>query len=235
MTKRALVLQHDPTISLGNLEPVLREHGYDIVIVDATTPALDQYDPVDADLVVILGNEDGVYEKEQKLYIAAEEKWLQFRLAAERPTLGVCFGAQIMASALGGEVYKGDSTQVGYRSVEPTSSGESSPVSCFAGIPVVQWHGDTFTLPPGTTRLAGSADYENEAFGVGDWALAVQFHPEVTDELFAHWIDDGRSTIDALGLDPDELRAQHEQRNAAMTEASAQMLSRFLTGLERTR
>ena len=234
MTKRALVLQHDPSISLGNLEPVLRKHGYEIAIVDATTPALDQHDPVDAELVVILGNEDGVYEKGHKPYIAAEEEWIQSRLAAQRPTLGVCFGAQIMASALGGEVYKGDSTQVGYRSIEPTEAGTSSPVSCFAGIPVVQWHGDTFTLPAGTTRLAGSPDYENEAFGIGDWALAVQFHPEVTDELYANWINDGRSTIDALGLDPDELCAQHGERNAAMTAASAEMLSRFLTGLEKT-
>ena len=231
--KRAVVIEHDPSISLGNLEPVLVDAGYAIEIVDARRANLAEIDASAPDLVVVLGNDHGVYEKNEREYIAKEEEWLADRLAAERPTLGVCFGAQIMASALGGGVFKGDSTQIGYRSVEPTAAGENSPVAVFKGVPVVQWHGATFTLPEHVTRLAGSNDYENEAFAVDNWALAVQFHPEVTPEMFGEWLEDGRESVEAEGLSETELLAEHAKLNERMQAASAQMLTTWLAGLER--
>ena len=227
----ALVIQHDPTIHLGNLEPVLREAGYDIEVVDALSADFNALDAQSPDLVVVLGNEHGVYEKEAHPYIAAEEEWLAARLRDERPTLGVCFGAQIMASALGGEVYRGPSTQIGYRSVELTEDGTDSPLAAFAGVPVMQWHGDTFTLPEGVTRLAGSSDYANEAFSVGNWALATQFHPETTPSMYEQWVADGRESVVTQGLSADELLSDDERNSAAMQEASARMLTRWLAGL----
>ena len=182
-------------------------------------------------VVIVLGNDHGVYEKNERTYIAAEEKWLADRLAGQRPTLGVCFGAQIMASALGGEVYKGDSTQIGYRSVEPTAAGADSPIAVFEGVPVMQWHGDTFTLPESVTRLAGSSDYENEAFAIDNWALAVQFHPEVTEDMFAQWLADGRESVAAVGLSEGELMNDHLELNHKMQDASVQMLRTWLAGL----
>jgi GMP synthase (glutamine-hydrolysing) len=231
--KRAVVIEHDPSISLGNLEPVLIEAGYEIEVVDARHADLSAIDATAPDLVVVLGNDHGVYEKDRRAYIAAEEKWVADRLDAKQPTLGVCFGAQIMASALGGEVYKGDSTQIGYRSVEPTAAGETSPVAAFKDVPVVQWHGDTFTLPESVTRLAGSSDYENEAFAIDNWALAVQFHPEVTPEMFGTWLEDGRESVAKEGLTEEQLLAEHEAHNARMQSASAAMLTSWLAGLER--
>ncbi len=231
--KRAVVIEHDPSISLGNLEPVLIEAGYEIEVVDARHADLSAIDATAPDLVVVLGNDDGVYEKDRLEYIAAEEKWVADRLAAKQPTLGVCFGAQIMASALGGEVYKGDSTQIGYRSVEPTAAGENSPIAAFKDVPVVQWHGDTFTLPESVTRLAGSSDYENEAFAIDNWALAVQFHPEVNEGMYEKWLEDGRESVSKVGLSEAELLAEHEAFNARMQSASAAMLTTWLAGLER--
>lgn len=229
--KRAVVLQHDPTISLGNLAPVLIQAGYNIEIVDARTADLPAIDPTSPDVVVVLGNDHGVYEKDQRPYIASEENWLSQRLEAERPTLGVCFGAQIMASALGGEVYKGESTQIGFRRVTPTPAGENSPVAAFDGVAVAQWHGDTFTLPEGATRLAGSSDYENEAFAVGNWALAVQFHPEVTDDMFTTWLADGRESVGAVGLSEGDLMQEQLEHGDRMQDASIEMLTAWLAGL----
>jgi GMP synthase (glutamine-hydrolysing) len=229
--KRAVVIEHDPSISLGNLGPVLVEAGYAIEIVDARNTDLAAIDASAPDLVVILGNDHGVYEKNEREYIATEEKWLAGRLAEQRPTLGVCFGAQIMASALGGDVYKGDSTQIGYRSVEPTAAGSDSPIAVFEGVPVMQWHGDTFTLPESVTRLAGSSDYENEAFAIDNWALAVQFHPEVTEDMFAQWVADGRESVAAVGLSEGELMNDHLELNQKMQDASVQMLRTWLAGL----
>jgi len=231
MNKIALVLQHDSTIHLGNLEPVLTARGYDIQVLDARTADFATLTVAPA-LVVVLGNDNGVYEKDVLPYIAAEEAWLALRLAAQQPTLGVCFGAQIMASALGERVYKGDSTQVGFREVVPTTAGENSPVRHFAGVPVMEWHGDTFDLPAGATLLAGSSDYANEAYALGSWGLAVQFHPETTEEMHEEWLDIGRESVMNLGIDPDALVAEREAHSAAMGVASQAMLNDFLDGLE---
>ena len=231
MTKIALVLQHDSTIHLGNLQPVLTARGYDIQILDARTADFATL-TVEPALVVVLGNDNGVYEKDVLPYIAAEEAWLASRLAAQQPTLGVCFGAQIMASALGERVYKGDSTQIGFREVVPTAAGENSPVRHFAGVPVMEWHGDTFDLPAGATLLAGSSDYANEAFALGSWGLAVQFHPETTQAMHEEWLVTGRESVASHGIDPQTLVSERDAHSAAMEVASQAMLNDFLDGLE---
>jgi GMP synthase (glutamine-hydrolysing) len=232
--KTALVFQHDPTIHLGNLEQVLIEADYDVTVVDAPRYAFDAR-PEDVDLVVVLGNDHGVYEKDDHPYIAREEAWLAARAAHEGPTLGVCFGAQILASALGAEVYRGDKRVVGFREVTPTPAGQSSPVRFFSDVPVMQWHGDTFTLPQGATHLAGSNEYGNEAFAVDDWALAVQFHPETTPEMHERWLSDWREELEAFGYDLEALRCERAGHSDAMQEASRAMLTEWLANLERKR
>jgi len=234
MAKKALVVQHDPTIHLGNLEPVLVEAKFDIVVVDARTYDFDEV-PADIDLVVVLGNDHGVYEKNERAYIAREEAWLAVWARDKRPTLGVCFGAQILASALGAEVYRGETRVVGFRNVTPTPAGRDSPVRFFAEIPVMEWHGDTFTLPEGATRLAGSSEYDNEAFAVDDWALAVQFHPETTPEMHETWLEDARAWVEDAGYDLDSLRVEREEHIAAMQGASQDMLRDWLANLEKNR
>jgi GMP synthase (glutamine-hydrolysing) len=227
----AVVLQHDPTIHLGNIRPVLEEHGYTLRVVDVTTEDVDAIDPAEADLVVVLGGEMGAYETEAYPFLEAEQRLLRARLAAERPTLGVCLGAQLMAGALGERVYKGPITAIGYRAVETTDAGLRSPVRHFDGVPVVQWHGDTFELPAGATRLASSSDYANEAFAIGRHALAVQFHPEVTDEMHERWVADGYNELDEHAIDPDALRLQRERYSAGMQEASRAAFAEWLGGL----
>ena len=107
-----------------------------------------------------------------------------------------------MAGALGERVYRGDTMQIGFRRVEPTEAGATSPIRHFDGVPVVEWHGDTFELPEQATLLASSSDYSNEAFAIGDFALAVQFHPEVTDEMHETWVADGYNELDELRARP---------------------------------
>ncbi|MFF1635149.1 glutamine amidotransferase [Leifsonia sp. NPDC058248] len=231
MTRTAVVLQHDPSIHLGNIEPVLREHGYDLRIVDVTTEDVTAIDPDAADLVVVLGGEMGAYQTDEFPFLKAERAFLRERLDAERPTLGVCLGAQLMAGALGERVYKGDSMQIGFRRVEPTEAGAASPIRHFGGVPVVEWHGDTFELPERATLLASSSDYSNEAFAIGDFALAVQFHPEVTDEMHEQWVAEGYNELDEHALDPDALREDRAAYSAGMQEASRRAFSEWLSQL----
>jgi GMP synthase (glutamine-hydrolysing) len=231
VTRTALILQHDPSIHLGNIGPVLTEHGYDLRIVDVTTEDVSAIDPAEADLVVVLGGEMGAYQTDKFPFLAAEQSLLRSRLDAERPTLGVCLGAQLMAAALGERVYRGDTTQIGFRRVEPTAAGEASPIRHFAGVPVVEWHGDTFELPERATRLASSSDYSNEAFAIGGFALAVQFHPEVTDDMHEQWVTDGYNELDELAIDPEALREDRELYSAHMQQASRAAFSEWLDSL----
>lgn len=234
MTRTALILQHDPTIHLGNIGPTLEEHGYALRVVDVTSPAdVEALDPTEADLVVVLGGEMGAYETERFPFLVAEKALLRERIDAERPTLGVCLGAQLIAGALGEKVYRGETTQIGYRRVEPTEAGATSPIRHFDGVPVVQWHGDTFELPERATRLASSSDYSNEAFAIGDFALAVQFHPEVTDEMHETWVADGYNELDEQAIDPEALRRDRELYSARMQEASRAAFSEWLESLPR--
>lgn len=231
MTRTAVILQHDPSIHLGNIGPVLVEHGYDLRIVDASAEDVSAIDPNEADLVVVLGGEMGAYQTDEFPFLEAEKQLLRTRIGAQRPTLGVCLGAQLIAGALGERVYRGDTMQIGYRRVEPTEAGAGSPIRHFDGVPVVEWHGDTFELPEEATLLASSNDYSNEAFAIGDFALAVQFHPEVTDEMHEKWVSDGYNELDEYAIDPDAMRREREAYSARMQEASRAAFSEWLESL----
>lgn len=231
IARLALVLCHDEKIHLGNLEPVLIEHGYTVAYVDALAGGVPDIDPVEADLLVVLGGEMGAYETDRFPALADEIELLGDRLGARRPVFGVCLGAQLMARALGCPVYPGPSNEIGYRTVAPTEAGRRSPLRHVSGVPVMQWHSDTFDLPAGATRLAGSAAYPNEAFAIGDWALAVQFHPELTAEMHETWLNASAAEVLAEGLDPDALRRECTEHSAAMQAASRALFSEWLTAL----
>ncbi|MGD8166283.1 glutamine amidotransferase-related protein [Herbiconiux sp. P16] len=235
---RAAVIRHERMVSLGNFEPVLLAHGYEVEVIDAalaeSAPAAFAETLVaasDAELLIVLGSARGIYEADRHPFIAPEIALVRERLAASRPTLGVCFGAQLIAAALGEEVRPGATVEVGFREVTPTDAGLASPVRHLAGVPVAEWHGDTFGLPAGARLLASSAAYENEAFGIGEWMLAVQFHPELTDDMHEEWLVADAAYVAAAGYDPAALRAERERYGAGMQTASQRMLAEYLERL----
>jgi GMP synthase (glutamine-hydrolysing) len=138
--------------------------------------------------VIVLGGPMGAYELEDYPFIADESAILRARVAADRPTLAICLGAQILAQALGARVYAGPK-EIGWAPVTLTEAGERS-VLCDIGrdaIPVLHWHGDTFDLPDGAARLASTPECANQAFSLGT-TLALQFHPEVGARHFERWL-----------------------------------------------
>ncbi len=229
--RTALVLRHDSAIGLGNLGPTLEAHGYEIVTVDAPTSDVAALDALAPDLVVVLGGDEGAYETDRYPYLADEIALLQTRIEAEAPIFGVCLGAQLLAKSLGAEVRKGPTKEVGWLEVEPTTAGAASPVRHFAGVPTVQWHGDTFELPEGVERLATSAQYENQAFARGEWLLAVQFHPEVTDEIHEDWLREWGDELAEFGLTREQLREERESYGPRAQAASAALLGEYLEGI----
>ena len=123
-------------------------------------------DPIEPDVLVVLGAPVGVYDENSYEFIRAELKLVEARLAAELPILGICFGAQVLARALGARVFQGNTFEYGWSSIHLASLDEASIVKPFASNPgyVFQSHGDTFDLPEGAARILTSNTYENQAF-----------------------------------------------------------------------
>lgn len=233
-TLRALVLQHADHITLGNFEPVLKEHGYEITIVDATQEDLLALDASAADVVIVLGGEMGVYEAAEHPHLLDEMQFIRARIDARKPLFGVCLGAQLMAGSLGGRNYKGDKPDLGYQDIQLTEAGRSSPLRHITGVGMLNWHGDHYTLPEEATLLGTSSAYPNEAFAIGDFALAVQFHPEVTAPMHEEWTQNSGDQFVEEGIDDEEWRALGREHNPAMQVASRAMLSEWLDGLKKT-
>ncbi len=231
---QALVLQHADHITLGNFESVLREYGYHITVVDATKEDVLALDPEAADVVIVLGGEMGVYEIDENPHLVDEMQFIRGRIEAKKPLFGVCLGAQLMAGCLGGRNYKGDKPDLGYQDIRLTDAGLASPVRHVAGVGMLEWHGDHFTLPEEATLLGSSVAYPNEAFAIGDFALAVQFHPEITAAMHEEWTQDSGEQFAEEGIDPEEWRALGRKHNPAMQVASRAMLSEWLDGLQKT-
>ena len=185
--KTAAVICHARFLDLAAFDETLRAGGYHIRYYDAGYDAF-TLDPIDTDLVVVLGGPIGAHELEDYPFIADEIAILRTRVAADRPTLAICLGAQILAQVLGARVYAG-TKEIGWAPVKLTEAGERSVLRDIGreAIPVLHWHGDTFDLPDGAERLASTPACANQAFSLGA-TLAVQFHPEVSARHFERWL-----------------------------------------------
>ena len=161
---------------------------FDVRYVEAAGD-LSDVDGLEPALMIVLGGPIGAYEDAIYPFLKHELRFLERRLAADRPTLGICLGAQLMARALGARVYAGPRKEIGWAPLTLTPEGRRSPLDRLAGRgeAVLHWHGDTFDLPVGAVRLASTALYENQAFAWRQSAMALQFHPEVTAPGLEPW------------------------------------------------
>lgn len=230
---RAIVLQHDKSINLGNLGPVLVEHGYDIHVVDATSEDLSAIDPRDGDLLIVLGGDQGAYETEQYPFLLDEMQLIRTRIDAELPILGICLGAQLMAGSLGARNYRGEKPDLGYQQLTLTDAGKASPLRHTAGVGMLVWNGDHFELPAHATLLASGSAYPNEAFALGNFGLGLQFHPEVTDEMHEAWTHDSRTLFDEEGMPLEHWHALRDEHNDGMQAVSRILFSEWLENLPR--
>jgi GMP synthase (glutamine-hydrolysing) len=138
--------------------------------------------------IVAMGGPMGAYEDERLPWLTAEKTLIAEAVHAGTPYWGVCLGAQLLASSLGARVYPGPRAEVGVLPVTLTESARHDPVLAAAPDTFValQWHTDTWELPDGAVRLAGSDAYEQQAFVFGR-AYAVQFHLEIGVALATEW------------------------------------------------
>lgn len=175
----------------------------------------------------------GVYEREEYPWIGCQLKRLARRLEADRPTIGVCFGAQMMAAALGEDVYAGPVKEVGFAPVAVAIDVPDNPLRHLTDVPVLHWHGDTFALPQGAELLASTPAYRHQAFRRGSNILALQFHAEMgLDPRFQSWIDTWPCAIAAAGTTAEQLRIDHDALGQGAVEAGRAMVREWLAGLK---
>ena len=231
MTKTALAIRHVAFEDLGTLEPLLAGRGFEIGYVEAGIDDLAGPDPLAPDFVVSLGGPMGVYEDDAYPWIADEVALLENRLAAERPTLGVCLGCQMMARALGAKVYPGPAKELGWAPLRLSEAGIASPLGRVGEEAVLHWHGDSFDLPVGADLLASTEAVTNQAFAIGSHALALQFHLEVTVANAERWFIGHAVEIAATdGVDVPGLRAATAKHGPAMEALGRQVFQDWLEG-----
>ena len=222
---RALIVQHEEPTPPGLVSEWLdqRAAAVDILRIDVDDRVPD---PRDYQLIVSLGSEFAAFD-DSIPFIRRETELLRQAAAADVPVLGLCFGGQLMARALGGQSFRAGRSEIGWLPVR------TNDPELIAEGPWFQWHFDTFTLPPGA-RLLAETDVGPQAYVIGR-SLGLQFHPEVTPEIMDAWVQSYRHELDADGVDPDALLEETRRRAPVSRSLAERLLNRYFDAIVRLR
>lgn len=228
--RHARVIQHVSFEDLGSLEQALIGAGYRIEYLDAVISDLSMPYIAESDLLVILGGPLSANDSEEFPFIRNELEILSYRRKHRLATLGICLGAQLMATALGGKVSQGKEPEIGWSPLQLTPEGERSALSSLdpSLTSVFHWHGETFSLPEGATLLASTPMCRNQAFSWGSNWLALQFHPEVVPMKLEHWYVGHIHELNALKKNVFALREESHRRGPTLIRQADQVWSTWL-------
>lgn len=201
--KKLLVLQHVAHELLGTLNPLLKRAGFRIRYVNFARhpdaqPSLEGYDGL-----VILGGPMSANDSNRLPHLTIEMKLIEQALKLNRPVMGICLGAQLIARTLGAEVYPNREKEIGWYDVSPTGDARCDPLlrSFKESEKIFQWHGETFDMPKSTRHLAFSSLCANQAFRYETNVYGFQFHLEVDAPMIHRWlrVSDNQKEIASLG------------------------------------
>lgn len=143
------------------------------------------------DGIIVLGGAMTALDDGQRPYFPALTRLIRDFAEADKPVLGICLGAQLVARAFDAELRTGGELELGFHTVAPTPAAGEDPVlgELDRPLPLFQWHTDHYALPPGAELLATGERYENQAYRIGRTVYGMQFHFEVTEPVVRSWID----------------------------------------------
>ena len=228
---RALVVFHKVKYDLGSMESVLIERGFDIDFYFAEDNQLPKIDHNFHDLAIILGGPMGVYESDKFPNLLNEKAYIKKRLDSNLPTLGICLGGQLMASALGADVYKSETPkETGWKELDVNEAGLKTVIRHFdkSKTRMTQAHQDTFNLPEGAVLLASSAQYKNQIFAYGDKALGFQCHPEANEFILEAWTNKFGDFFLSDGMTVESVEAETKKYLGTLKNQTKTFLNEWL-------
>jgi len=192
---RALFFQHVPFEGPGSIEPWLRSIGAKVsgtkFFEAATLPPLQEID-----LLIVMGGPMSVNDEADLPWLASEKRFIRQAIEAEKAVVGICLGAQLIASAMGARVYPNKTKEIGWFPISSAQAGRSDNLFSFPSeLIVFHWHGETFDLPAGAMHLARSRACENQAFQLGRRAIGLQFHLETAPQTAREIVTNCRSEL----------------------------------------
>ncbi|HST84697.1 MAG TPA: type 1 glutamine amidotransferase [Kineosporiaceae bacterium] len=236
---RVLVVEHEPDAGLSMMGDHLDTH------VQVVRPYLGESlpesvgEPADYVGLIVLGGSMGAWDDEVAPWLPTTRRLLADAVHRQVPTLGICLGAQLLAAACGGVVERGAAgLEVGLAPVTalPVAAGDPffGPVASAVGLQwqASQYHNDAVTELPVDAELMVSGDrYRQQGFRVGSAAWGVQYHPEVSIELFAGWVANGQRSGE-LPADAAHLLEEARAGSAALSRLAAAHSQAFLAVIQ---
>lgn len=231
---RLLVFQHVAAEPLGTLDALIRARGHRIRFHNFqrdpdAQPNIDRYRGL-----IVLGGPMNVEDQHRHPHLKTELKAIEAALRQDKPVLGICLGAQLLAHVLGAPVRRHPQQEIGWYDLHTTPEGRADPVLGVLGerSPVFQWHGCSYELPAGAVQLARTDSCEQQAFRWSRSAYGFQFHLEADAAMIERWLalPAYREELAAAGLDRDEhsIRAATEAQIATMRPLAEASFNSFL-------
>jgi GMP synthase (glutamine-hydrolysing) len=236
--EEVLVFQHDPFEDLGFFGEVLEKQGADYRVLHLFHGEMPEEEWKNVRALIVLGGPMGVEEEEGFPFLRWEKRIIRAAIDESVPVLGICLGAQLIATALGTPVFRGSVREIGWSPITITPHGQVD--SLLGYLPeiatVFQWHGNGFELPPGAVRLASSAHYGTQAFRLGKTIYGLQFHLEVTPRMIERWIEERSEDLALVPhVLPEKILADTQSYAPALKYYGERFISEFVRRVSRSR
>ncbi len=230
----ALAIRHVHFEDCGTLAEALAARGLEIRYVNPARDDLRNIDVVSPDLVIGLGGPVSVYDAHRYPWIDDELRLFERRLAAEKPILGICLGAQMLAHVLGARVFPGPVKELGWKPLRLTPEGRHSVVAPLGSdsTSMLHWHGDTFDLPARATLLASTDEVPHQIYEWGKSVLAFQCHPELRADDIESWLIGHACEIaTTAGTTVESLRSDTARLGSALSRCARRMFDDWLAAM----
>ena len=226
-----LVLQHEPMEGPGTIAEEIRSSGHTVRLV-----RIDQKDKIPADPapfagLVVMGGSMAVYDQGKLPHLKEELALLGKAVKTDKPVLGICLGAQLLAASSGAEVKAGDK-EIGWVPVHKMPEACKDPVlrRLPENFPALMWHGDLFALPPGSVHLLATQKCASAGFRIGKKAYGLVPHLEMTAAMIDEMVSGSRKELAAAQVEPAQI-LEDSSEYAEPTEELARTMWKAWVGL----